>query len=120
MQDHNTREQEAKRPRDQQDEGGALNSPGSMQADSGGGPQQIVHLVETVGKLGMFVILAMFLVIVALAFFTGRIDGLGEARAESLSTQVRQLNAEVQILKSEFNKTQAQLLVQDIIENPHQ
>jgi outer membrane murein-binding lipoprotein Lpp len=119
MQD-NKQELENGRPKNPATEGGAANSPNSVQADSGGGPQQIVHFVETVGKLGMFVILAMFLVLVVLGGVTGYSLGVGDARAEALSTQMRQLNAEVQILKSEFNKTQAQLLVQDIIKNPHQ
>lgn len=80
---------------------------------------QIVQ-VETLGKMGLVLFAVLTIAIVGLAFYTGRTDGIGEARAENLATQVRLLNAEVQILKSEFNKTQAQLLTQGVIKNPHQ
>lgn len=68
--------------------------------------------------MGLLVILALFVVIVALAFYTGRTDGLGEARAESVSQDVRRLNAKVEVLQWEFDKAQAQLLDKGLIDKP--
>lgn len=76
---------------------------------------QIVQ-IESLGKMGLMVILVMFLTIVALAFFTGRTDGLGEARAEELSRQFRLLNTRVEVVQHEFNKVQAALIAKGIID----
>ena len=59
-----------------------------------GNGQQMV-LVDTVGRMGLIVLLVVALVLIGFAFLVGRWDGIGEARAENLSTQMRQLNARV-------------------------
>jgi hypothetical protein len=114
-------------------------SPYSVDARTSPNSAQIVQ-VETLGRLGLVVMLAMFVVIVALAFYTGRTDGLGEARAENtaaqiqimqdnitaqiqsraegLAVQMRTLNARVEVIQWEFDKASAQLIEKGLITPP--
>ena len=79
--------------------------------------QQMV-LVDTVGRMGLIVLLVVALVLIGFAFLVGRWDGIGEARAENLSTQMRQLNARVEVLQWELDKASAQLIEKGLITPP--
>ena len=82
-----------------------------------GNGQQMV-LVDTVGRMGLIVLLVVALVLIGFAFLVGRWDGIGEARAENLSTQMRQLNARVEVLQWELDKASAQLIEKGLITPP--
>ena len=82
-----------------------------------GNGQQMV-LVDTVGRMGLIVLLVVALVLIGFAFLVGRWDGIGEARAENLSTQRRQLNARVEVLQWELDKASAQLIEKGLITPP--
>ena len=79
--------------------------------------QQLV-LVDTIGRMGLIVLLFVAVVLIGFAFLVGRWDGIGEARAENLSTQMRQLNARVEVLQWEFDKASAQLIEKGLITPP--
>lgn len=81
------------------------------------GGQQMV-LVDTIGRMGLIVLLCVAIVLIAFAFLVGRWDGIGEARAENLATQMRQLNARVEVLQWEFDKASAQLIEKGLITPP--
>ena len=78
---------------------------------------QIVQ-VETLGRLGLFVILFMFIALVGLGIIAGYSLGVGEARGENLATQMRQLNARVEVLQWELDKASAQLIEKGLITKP--
>lgn len=90
-------------------------SPHSIDARAGGAS---VVQVETLGRMGMFVMLFMFVVIVAIGIIAGYALGVGEARAENTATQVRQLNARVEVLQWELDKASAQLIEKGLITKP--
>lgn len=79
--------------------------------------QQMV-LLDTIGRMGMLVLLFVGVILVAFAFLVGRWDGIGEARAEELSRQFRLLNTRVEVVQHEFNKVQARLIDKGIIDEP--
>lgn len=79
---------------------------------------QIVQ-IESLGKLGLMVILVMFLTIVALAFFTGRTDGLGEARAEDMDVRLRRMDSRVSVIEYDSKGLCGQLLAKNIVEVCH-
>ena len=74
--------------------------------------------IETLGRLGMFAVLFMFVVIVIIGIIAGYALGVGEARAENTATQVRQLNARVEVLQWELDKASAQLIEKGLITKP--
>lgn len=78
---------------------------------------QIVQ-VETLGRMGIVVMLVMFIVIVVIGLVAGYALGVGEARAENTATQVRQLNARVEVLQWELDKASAQLIEKGLITKP--
>jgi outer membrane murein-binding lipoprotein Lpp len=78
---------------------------------------QIIQ-VETLGRMGMIVMLVMFVVIVIVGILAGYSLGVGEARAENTATQVRQLNARVEVIQWEFDKASAQLIEKGLIRPP--
>lgn len=75
-------------------------------------------LLDTIGRLGMMILLFVGVVLISFAFLVGRWDGIGEARAEELSRQFRLLNTRVEVVQHEFNKVQARLIDKGIIEEP--
>lgn len=79
--------------------------------------QQLV-LVDTIGRMGLIVLLFVAIVLIGFAFLVGRWDGIGEARAENLSTQIRTLNARVEVIQWEFDKASAQLIEKGLITPP--
>lgn len=79
-------------------------SPGSIQSHAEGAS---VIQVETLGRLGMFVILGMFVVISGVAVVAGYSLGVGEARAENMNTQMRTLNARVEVLQYDLQDLRA-------------
>jgi outer membrane murein-binding lipoprotein Lpp len=89
-------------------------SPGGVDASTAPNSAQIVQ-VETLGRLGLLMILVMFVALVGLGVVAGYSLGVGEARAESIATQVRQLNARVEVIQWEFDKASAQLLDKGLI-----
>jgi outer membrane murein-binding lipoprotein Lpp len=91
------------------------NSP--VTATAHGSGAQIVQ-VETLGRQGMTVMLVMFVIIVAIGIIAGYALGVGEARAENTATQVRQLNARVEVLQWELDKASAQLIEKGLITAP--
>lgn len=82
---------------------------------AGGGS---VYQYETLGKAGLIVFLVMFVVIAGLAVLAGYSLGVGEARAENTATEVRRLNAKVEVLQWEFDKASAQLIEKGLITPP--
>jgi len=68
----------------------------------------------------MLFMLFLVFVIVGLAFFVGRIDGLGEARAESIERQINTLNARVEVFQWEWDKVRPQLIEKGIVIASHE
>lgn len=79
--------------------------------------QQVV-LVDTIGRMGMIVLLFVAVVLIGFSFLIGRWDGIGEARAESVATDIRRLNAKVEVIQWEFDKASAQLIEKGLITPP--
>lgn len=94
-----------------------LHSPGGVDAATAPNSAQIVQ-VETLGRTGLIVMLVMFVVIAAIGIIAGYALGVGEARAENTATQVRQLNARVEVLQWELDKASAQLINKGLITAP--
>jgi outer membrane murein-binding lipoprotein Lpp len=83
------------------------------------GSSQVVQ-VETMGKAGLVIFLVMFVVIAALAVIAGYALGVGEARAENLSAQVRTLSARVEVIQWEFDKARGELVAKGLIADAHE
>lgn len=82
------------------------NVPNVPHVRQGSGNSSVVQ-VETLGRLGLVIILVMFVVISAVAIIAGYALGVGEARAESASAEVRRLNAKVEVLQYDLQDLRA-------------
>jgi outer membrane murein-binding lipoprotein Lpp len=70
------------------------------------GSSQVVQ-IETLGRTGLIVVLVMFVVISVIGMVAGYALGVGEARAESATAEVRRLNAKVEVLQYDLQDLRA-------------
>jgi hypothetical protein len=75
--------------------------------------------VETLGRLGLFVILVMFVVIVLIGMLAGFALGAGEERDETVDQKLSQMNSRVSVLEYDAKNICAGLLAKKILEACH-
>jgi hypothetical protein len=75
--------------------------------------------VETLGRLGMFVILVMFIVIVAVGMLAGFALGAGEERDETVDEKLAKMDTRVYVLEYDLKNICAGLLAKKVLEACH-
>lgn len=73
--------------------------------------------VETLGKVGLLVLLGMFCVMIIIALVVGYSMGVGQARYEDLTVYMRTVNGKAEVAQYDVNTLRSQLIAKGLIEH---
>lgn len=73
--------------------------------------------VETLGKVGLMVLLGMTVIVVAVAAVVGYSVGVGQARYEDLTIYLRTVNGKAEVAQYDVNTLRSQLIAKGLIEH---